>query len=148
MDGKLIKYLLVHNVVIIFQGNVDVNRKKGCDWILVSHDQVDPEEAWKLLEQSISDNLKTEKNVLGHSTTEVIITGCTDDGLDKIESNLSSETGSSQTVNSDESSHLQADENAFDTDNAKGVVTLKFEPFILHVQCRDVDSAKILHTQR
>ena len=29
---------------------------------------------------------------------------------------------------------------------ASGVVTLKFEPFILHVQCRSLDAAKILHT--
>ena len=29
---------------------------------------------------------------------------------------------------------------------ASGVITLKFEPFILHVQCRSLDAAKILHT--
>ena len=27
-----------------------------------------------------------------------------------------------------------------------GVITLKFEPFILHVQCRDTEAAKRLHT--
>ena len=27
-----------------------------------------------------------------------------------------------------------------------GVITLKFEPFILHVQCRNTEAAKRLHT--
>ncbi len=31
-------------------------------------------------------------------------------------------------------------------DDEAGVITLKFEPFILHVQCRDLDSAKRLMT--
>ena len=33
-----------------------------------------------------------------------------------------------------------------DVEDAAGILTLKFEPFILHVQCRDQAAAKSLHT--
>ena len=33
-------------------------------------------------------------------------------------------------------------------DEDGGIITLKFEPFILHVQCRNLDVAKTLHTLR
>ena len=124
---------------------MDVNRKKGCDWILVSHDQVDPEEAWKLLEEAIANNSKTDKNVMSHPSfeTDSSETELTDDTL---ESNPLSVT--SDNTDMSESFHPPTDRNASDTDNSKGIVTLKFESFILHVQCRDVESAKILHTQR
>ncbi len=32
--------------------------------------------------------------------------------------------------------------------NVGGTIVLKFEPFILHVQCRTLEVAKELHTQR
>ena len=83
-----------------------VSKKKGCDWILVSHDPVDPEKAWSSLQDFKGPEVEDRPET---------------DGLDRVEVG-------------------DADE--------LGVVTLKFEPFILHVQCRDVESAKVLHTQR
>lgn len=61
-------------------------KKKGCEWLLVSHDEVDPVQVW--------DAVMTSRN-----------------------------------------------------QNATNI-TLKFEPFILHVQCRTVQIAKSLHTIR
>ena len=93
-----------------------VSKKKGCDWILVSHDPVDSETAWSSL-----------KDIFGFRAPEVQMTEAEAkpemDGPPQVEAN-----GGGQ--------------------EEHGVVTLKFEPFILHVQCRDVDSAKLLHTQR
>ncbi len=60
-------------------------KKEGCKWILVSHDPVDSESAWK----AITDG-----------------DGC----------------------------------------SREGMVVLKFEPFILHAQCRSLPVAKWLHT--
>jgi len=70
-----------------------VNKKKGCQWLICSHEPIQCGEIWKHL------NDEPDK--------------------DK-ESSKESEIG--------------------------GVTTLKFEPFILHVQCRDLSSAKVLHT--
>lgn len=68
--------------VIIFISSGD-NVKKGCQWILVKHDLITPEDnAW----QKVLENQNREE----------------------------------------------------------GVLTLKFEPFILHVQCRHLDAAKKL----
>ena len=103
---------------ISLQGNVDVNRKKGCGWILVSHELVDPEEAWKLLEASVQE--QSEK-------------------CDKPENDDSDKP---------ETNGPDKPENRSEMSNDEGIVTLKFEPFILHVQCRDLESAKALHTQR
>jgi len=33
-------------------------------------------------------------------------------------------------------------------DQIQGIITLKFEPFILHVQCKDLEAGKKLHVQR
>ena len=32
------------------------------------------------------------------------------------------------------------------TSNAPGCVVIKFEPLVLHIQCRDIDAAKLVHT--
>lgn len=101
---------------------MEVNKKKGCDWILVSHDQVDPDTAWKLLEDAVLNTIpETEEEV-----TEPEIEAEPENLPEKDLSDLDSELPESRT----------------------GIVTLKFEPFILHVQCRDVESAKLMHTQR
>jgi tRNA(Phe) wybutosine-synthesizing methylase Tyw3 len=94
--------LRAKNSYSVIQGPVGVSKKKGCDWILVSHDPVDPEKAWLSLQDFHSPGAE-----------------------DKPDADV-------------ESAGLEE----------RGVVTLKFEPFILHVQCRDTESAKLLHTQR
>ena len=69
--------------IIIF-ASTEENIKKGCQWILVKHDEVKKDDqAW----QKVIDNQQRE-----------------------------------------------------------GILTLKFEPFILHVQCRHIDAAKKLLT--
>ena len=96
----------------LFQGPVDVNKKKGCDWILVSHELVDSDDAWVRLEQAERNEAEAKVKV-DRRLEEVHVIDATDN------------------------------ESA-----GSGILTLKFEPFILHVQCRDAEAAKFLHTQR
>lgn len=67
------------------------NKKKGCHWLICSHETVDADTVWKIL-------------------------------------------------NNEESVPSEV------TDDMSGIRTLKFEPFILHVQCRNLEAAKKLHT--
>jgi tRNA(Phe) wybutosine-synthesizing methylase Tyw3 len=94
---------------------MDVNKKKGCDWILVSHDPVNPEEAW----QHLQDALLNERPEIELEPEMV-------------------ETKPEVAEIYEPTPELRP----------FGIATLKFEPFILHVQCRDLESAKLLHTQR
>lgn len=77
-------------VLLKSQKNVNqINKKKGCQWLICTHDPINSDEIWRHLNEK-------------------------------------------QTHENDETS--------------LGVTTLKFEPFILHVQCRDINAAKLLHT--
>ncbi len=66
-------------------------KKSGCRWLLVTHEPLDPSEAWEKLKE---EEAKEEK------------------------------------------------------EESSGSVVIKFEPFILHVQCRTLEVAKRLHTLR
>ena len=67
-------------------------KKSGCQWLLVSHDPVDPDSAWQRLAEELDAESEGRRD--------------------------------------------------------QGAVVIKFEPFILHVQCRNLEVAKWLHTQR
>ncbi len=78
--------------IVLFRA--EGSKKKGCQWIWVSHQHWDPESAWRILEAA------------------------------------------------------QAEEEIPQEDENLGILTLKFEPFILHLQCRTLELAKRVHTLR
>lgn len=80
-------------IVVLREGTADNDdggkvRKKGCKWILVSHDPVDADRAWGKVQEDLT------------------------------------EAGE------------------------QGAIVIKFEPFILHLQCRTLDVARRMHTIR
>ena len=77
-----------------FQNVQNTNKKKGCNWLICSHDRIEFDAIWNILKESESSNSRSV------------------DDFEEI------------------------------------TTTLKFEPFILHVQCRNLDAAKLLHTSR
>ena len=96
MNKKPLAYRVNYILTFVRNQNANkVNKKKGCQWLICSHEPIQCGEIWKHLnDEPDKDNDPTEESEI------------------------------------------------------RGVTTLKFEPFILHVQCRDLSSAKVLHTLR
>ena len=91
--GTSSKYKITINKAS-FQNVQNTNKKKGCNWLICSHDRIEFDAIWNILKESESSNSRSV------------------DDFEEI------------------------------------TTTLKFEPFILHVQCRNLDAAKLLHTSR